>query len=793
MAASRPSPVLTFPAVPATRRRITDADVRAADALRRAVTNTIDAAVLSYTPDFELTFANHAAAALSGYSVSELLARPDLWFSRIHPEDLEARDAALAELIATDQARYDYRLLRADGTPRWIHERLCTVRDVAHDPVRVDAVAIDITPRMAREEGLRETLAHATQFRHVFEISTVLGAVADFDGCLELVSPGWRTVMGYAPDRLVGARLLELVHPDDATETAEHLLSLMTSGLEGRTFEARFRCRDGSYRWLFWNMGVDPAQRRMHGVAHDVTERRLMDQALRASEERLRALTGQVPGCIYQFRQRHDGRGEFTYLSDGLTAIFGVEPEDVYADQGLLWSFIVPQDVEGVQASLAAATAALQPWMHDFHIALPSGETKGIHGHAHPHRTDDGTIEWSGLLTDVTELRRQEAELIRTREAALEASREKSRFLANMSHEIRTPMNGIIGMASLALSTPLSGEQREYLESVRTSAESLLGIINDILDISKIEARRMVIDAAPFGLRAMIDEAVTMSRPRALEKHLALDIRVDADMPARVVGDAVRVGQVVRNLVSNAVKFTDEGGVHIRVSREGPGRVRISVADSGPGIPPDQQAAIFEPFCQGDGSATRRFGGTGLGLSISRELVQLMQGALWVESEAGRGATFHCVLPLPDAPEEPAASLPPAPQPPAADEPLALHVLLVEDNPINSRVASRMLTRSGCTYDLAEDGLTALQMALENRYDVILMDLQMPGMDGLEVTRRIRAAEAGTAAHRRIVALTANAMKGDEDRCAEAGMDGYLSKPITIESLVREIRRATDA
>ncbi|MFP5378617.1 MAG: ATP-binding protein, partial [Vicinamibacteria bacterium] len=350
----------------------------------------------------------------------------------------------------------------------------------------------------------------------------------------------------------------------------------------------------------------------------------------------------------------------------------------------------------------------------------------------------------------------------------------------------------------LALGTTLTDEQREYLETVQQSGETLLALLNDILDLAKIEARRVSIEHVPFALRPMVNDAVALLRPRADQKGLAVRVDVDPTLAARVVGDPLRLGQVLRNFVSNAIKFTDAGGLRVQVSPGATaGTVRFSVTDTGVGIAPGQQARLFEPFYQADSSTARRFGGTGLGLSIARQLAGLMQGHVWVESVPGEGSTFHLEVPLPEAAPEATtlgAVAAPGGGPTAAARPftpLGLRVLVVEDNVINARVVARMLQRLGCAVDGADTGVAALAALEGGAFDAVLMDVQMPELDGLEVTRRLRTLESGTGRHVPVVALTANAMKGDEQRCLDAGMDGYLTKPIAIERLDAELRRVT--
>lgn len=536
-------------------------------------------------------------------------------------------------------------------------------------------------------------------------------------------------------------------------------------------------------------------------IEKDITERRVMQEATEKqsmeflfSETRARAILNSIVDGIITV----DGKGCIERFSPSAERLFGM---DGYEAEGreVASLFLSPGDAE-----MQAILAAKMQHPHDAGTlsthTLMAKRADGSQFHAE--------ISCSTMLLgadkllvcavrDVTQIRQAVEEMRHARDVAEAASRAKSEFLANMSHELRTPMNGILGLSAILKDTVLDTEQRECVEALSGSASSLLTILNDILDFSKIEAGELRIEPKPFSLHDMMHHVRDFMAPMASQKGITLEFMQSPDCVEYLKGDVHRLQQILVNLVGNAIKFTEKGYVHVRSHcvREEAGddvRLRIEVQDTGIGIPQEHQASIFNKFTQADGSNTRRYGGTGLGLAICSQLTTLMGGTIGLQSATGIGSCFFIEVPLEISQSHGFESRDDGNNALSVmvTDATQAHVLIVEDHAINTMLLTKLLRKMGFTQiDRAEHGAQAVQMCHATRYDLILMDCQMPILDGYEATKRIRLNELHQGHRTPIVAMTANAMQGDQQKCLEAGMDDYLSKPIDLSMLKRVLAR----
>jgi len=741
-------------------------------------------------------------------------------------------------------------------------------------------------------------------------------------------------LLGYPAEHWLanGDFLFDHVHPEDR-DAAERCCTTVAENGGSQRFEHRMLSADGRVIWLRTSVRLVAGHRKgteLVGVMTDITERKEAEEVLRSSEEKFRQLAENIREVFWIMPPEED---EIPYVSPAFEQVWGRTRESLYRNPFSWVESIHPDDREQSRLLLTRQVQG-EPVLREYRIRTPEGVEKWIRDRAFPVRDQyDKVIRVVGIAEEITEQKRYEQDLIHAREAADLANQVKSDFLANMSHEIRTPMNGIIGMTELTLDTELDSTQREYLNAVKYSADALMTVVNDILDFSKIEAGKLGLDPVEFSLRDCIGHAMKTLSVRAHQKDLELACSVPPELVDVIVGDSVRLQQVILNLVGNAIKFTEQGEVVLSVQLEASEvdgmTLHFAITDTGIGIPAEKQKIIFEPFTQADTSITRKYGGTGLGLAITMRLIEMMGGRIWVASEPGKGSTFHftahfrkaaagvfngirthpailedlrvlvvddnatnrqilektleywrmrptvaasaedalvlldqarlagtpfallivdCHMPgmdgfmlvevirkspewaglitamlssggqrgdaqrckqvgiaaylvkpilqselleallgvlgsRPDATEP--AQLVPSHSACKGSRPL--RILLAEDDVVNQRLAMRMLEKQGHTVVVASDGVMALEALEGGRFDVVLMDVQMPLMDGVEATAAIRKLERATGQHIPIIAMTAHAMSGDRQRFLASGMDDYVSKPVHSQELFAAI------
>ncbi len=646
--------------------------------------------------------------------------------------------------------------------------------------------------RLLEQEGRLEE-----QARFLKGLTDALGEgvlASDAEGRCTFVNAEAERLLGWHRDELLGKILHDVIHYQTATgiPIEKEECPMHASVVAGHVFRSdldAFTHKDGTlFPVSVVSMPIYEGDRLVGTVAafQNIAERKRDEDYLLATSSRLSALIESLQAGVLV----EDEQGRIVLANQCFCDLFqtGVTSRELIGGETAPVLKACGDRMVDVRGFAVLLEHLFETWSPLMAHELPLADGRFLELDyvpiflfpAMPQPEDCRGHLW--LFRDITERKQAEVEIRAAREAAEQANNAKSDFLANMSHEIRTPMNGVIGMTDLALETQLDAKQREYLEMVKTSADALLVIINDILDFSKIEAGKLEIEQVGFDVREELSQVLKPLGFRAEQKGLNLDHFVDPAVPQVLVGDPVRLRQIVINLVGNALKFTERGGVSVNVvlaASDASGvELHVSVRDSGIGIPREKQAGIFEAFSQADGSISRRFGGTGLGLAICHKLVTMMHGRIWVVSSEGNGSTFHFTLRL--GVGEAAAIKRRQPKAPGLRP---LHVLLAEDNPVNQRLAVTLLERRGHSVLVAGNGEEALKAIETTAFDLVLMDIQMPVMDGYEATRQLRQREATTGGHLAVVAMTANAMQGDRERCLAAGMDGYVSKPVRPEEL----------
>ncbi len=637
--------------------------------------------------------------------------------------------------------------------------------------------------------------------------------ITDADGVIVYANPACLKSNGYSEAELVGEHVSLLRSGKDPGMLYSGLWETITRGesWRGQLFNKR---KNGTFYPV--EAVVTPIWDAAEGARYYLSTQRDLSEArhIRLAAEKQANLLGElserVPGIFFQLQTLPGRRPVITYASSSLESVFGYTLAEVAIDATVLLGRLSIEDRRTVKRSYVEAVRAFKEWAMEFRLSQADERDRWYYLAARPVPGEHQSIQWNGYINEITERKHSELELRQTvdfirkqnqvlahaRHEAGQAVRAKSLFLARMSHEIRTPMNGILGAADLLMDSDLNREQQECLEIVRSGGRALMHVINGILDYSKLEAEKVNLSEKNFSFHGILRESVKILGPSAQKAGLEMEVADESDPELQVTGDPHLIRQVLLNIGGNAIKFTREGTIrfYVKVEREDAREItfRCGIRDSGIGIPEDQMETIFEPFTQVDESHTRDFGGSGLGLAISKQLVETMNGKIWVESELGAGSCFWIMLTLPKVTSKTRAKNGDSGDPGgvrwANDRKGDQHqtILIADDEPNNLRVMEILLARRGFQILTAKNGKEVLERLSEEEPDLIFMDCQMPVMDGFEVTRLIRQGRAGPAfVSIPIVAITALAIEGDSDRCIEAGMNDFVPKPVSKQDLER--------
>jgi PAS domain S-box-containing protein len=745
-----------------------------------------------------IVFINKFAENFFGYDKEEITGR-NVVGTIVPPVDTEGRDLwAMMKDIAGNPEEYATNInenMRSNGERVWIAWTNRAVKNDKGETVEILCIGNDLTENRRSSEKLKKTAEDLRETRDYLEnlIGHANAPIIVWDPSFKIIrfNHAFERLMGHKAEDVLGKHL-EILFPEESREESLAYIGKTLSGELWDAVEIPILRKDGDVRTVLWNSATifDEDGRKVVATiaqGQDITERKEAESQVIIQA----SLLGQVRNAVIAT----DLNGKIIYWNHFSEVLYKWTAEEVLGKS--IAETIVPSHMRYRIKEVIEDIIRLGYRESEHMVCRKDGSLFPAHYVFNMLKDQQGrSMGFVGVSVDLTERKRAEEDLLLAKERAELATKAKSEFLANMSHEIRTPMNAVIGLTGLLLNTKIDSEQRDYIETIRSSGDALLAVISDILDFSKIERGMLELETKPFDLERCLEASASMVDSAAKGKGLKLSFSIEPDVPRQISGDPGRLKQILVNLLGNAVKFTEKGEISVGVSSTGPSgdgteEIMFAVKDTGIGISRDRICRLFQSFSQVDASTTRKYGGTGLGLVISKNLAELMGGRIWAESEPGKGSIFYFTIKAKRSPQAPEAEAPEASAQSGRIGSIkpkkGLRILLAEDNLINQKVAMRMLERLGYRADIAADGLQVLKALQGRTYDVVLMDVQMPEMDGLETTKRIRKSEA---CQPYIIAMTAHAMKGDREVCLEAGMDDYVSKPVRMEELREAIERS---
>jgi PAS domain S-box-containing protein len=740
------------------------------------------------TPD---TIASDRFLYLFNVDPQEKTDRNDL-LKRFHPEDVEIHRQAHREAQETGLLSYEARLIWEDQSIHWIKIKGKIVYDEAGNPKKMLGTAMDITDQKVALSALKES---ELRYRQLIEGLPVAIYTVDINGKIKIYNEAAVNLWGREPEE--GNEMWCGSHTiyDSSGKWVAHEECPMAIALkENRALTAEIIIErpSGDVRHVLVHpQPIHDIKGNSLGAINamvDISDLKRFEQALKTSESRL--AEAQRIATIGNWEYGYNDKS--FYCSDEVYRILATSSEEFVPSFYNLFRIIHPQDIKKLSRTLSFTSKTGLPFNIDFRIITEDDNIKHINSQGYVLLDNNQKIiKIIGTLQDITMRKLVEEELMEAKRVSEKSLRYKEQFLANMSHEIRTPMNAIVGFTELILNTPLQPEQKQFLEAIKTSGENLLVIINDILDFSKVEAGAIHFEHIDFKLSEVVFTLTDLMLPKSVEKGIKLSVSINPSISDNLMGDPTRLNQILLNLVGNAIKFTEKGEIKISAEpvwqNEESIEIRFSVSDTGIGIDENMQNAIFDVFTQTASDTTRKYGGSGLGLAIVKQFVEKQGGKISLESSPGKGSIFSFTLTF-DKFSTPALSNNViAAEPMEERSQLKLSVLLVEDNKLNQLLASKALSDLEWEVDIADNGLIAVDKVAQNDYDIILMDIQLPEMDGYEATRYIRSRYDAPKNRIPIIAVTAHAMQSEAQKCHDAGMDGYISKPFSPKMLVEGI------